>query len=78
MTLEMLLEQQPRTKVLFESLTALYSTHGVATPSESDDDESSDTVPYIGINTTNKIRKEGESSKGKRKNNDSPVSVSKN
>ena len=80
MTLEMLLETQPRAKALFESLTALYSKQGVATPSKyDDDDESSDTVPYTGINTANKIRKEGESSKGKRKDNDSPgpVSVSK-
>ena len=72
----MLLETQPRAKALFQSLTALYSKQGVATPSKSDD-ESSDTVPYTGINTANKIRKEGESSKGKRKDNNSPVSVSK-
>ena len=34
-------------------------------------------IHYTGINTANKIRKEGESSKGKRRDNDSPVSVSK-
>ena len=62
---------------MFESLTALYSKQAIATSLKSDDDVSSETVPYIGINTANKIRKEGESSKGKRKNIELPVPTNK-